>query len=495
VTIEREVKLPVPPTFEMPALDDIGGELRTVRHDDVDLDTVYYDAPDLRLIRAGASLRYREGRGWTAKLPTGGDTSLLARHEAEFPDEGGVVPTDALELLRAYLRTVDVVPVLRLRTRRRRWEVTDEAGRPVVDVDDDLVEVVSGTPSRLRFREIEVELRADDAAAVLDEVVDRLRRAGAGEPDPTPKPARALGAVATAPADVTTRMLPSKPAAGDVIRSAFAGSVAGLIRHDPVIRLDADPEGVHQARVATRRLRSDLRTFAPLLDDRWAAALRAELTWLGDALGAARDADVLLDRIRARVASLADAERPAATEIVGALERRDKDAHAALTDVLSGARYAALLDMLVEAANAPSVTDDASARAKDALPRLVRRPWKALRESVRDAGDAPTDEALHAVRIGAKRLRYAAEAVAHVVGKPARRLAASAEVLQDVLGEHRDAVVAAGWLRAWAVDASPDGAFAAGVLAGHEEAAAADARATWHAAWRALDHRKLRSWM
>ena len=40
-----------------------------------------------------------------------------------------------------------------------------------------------------------------------------------------------------------------------------------LIANDPGVRLGKDPESVHQARVATRRLRSDLRTFRPILDD------------------------------------------------------------------------------------------------------------------------------------------------------------------------------------------------------------------------------------
>ena len=68
--------------------------------------------------------------------------------------------------------------------------------------------------------------------------------------------------------------------AGNVVRRAIALSAIRLIRHDPVVRLDTDPEGVHQARVATRRLRSDLRTFRPLVDAAWSSALRDELGWL-----------------------------------------------------------------------------------------------------------------------------------------------------------------------------------------------------------------------
>jgi CHAD domain-containing protein len=382
-----------------------------------------------------------------------------------------------------------------LRTLRHRWDLEDADGQALAELVDDEVHVVVGTPGRVGFREVEVERRDGGSDELIDAVVRRLRAAGAGEPDPTPKPARALGAIAAAPPDVVVSELPTDPSAGDVIRRAFASSVLHLIRHDPAVRLDTDPEGVHQARVATRRLRSDLRTFSPLLDEDWARALRDELGWLGDALGTARDADVLLARIRERVSTLDATERPAAAEIVGTLERLDKDAHAGSIDALGSPRYADLLDTLVAAANAPELLDGASLPASEALPPLVRRPWKELRAAVRDAGERPTAEQLHGIRIDAKRLRYAAEAVSIVVGERARTLAARAEALQDVLGEHQDAVVAAAWLRAWAADGNADGAFAAGVIAGREGAAADRARSTWREAWEALDRRKLRSWM
>lgn len=495
MTVEREVKLPASPSFRMPALDGIADGVRVVGRDDEILHTVYYDASDLRLLRAGASLRYRGGHSWTVKLPVDERGPVLAREEVEFPDDGAVVPAHALRLVRAYLRTADVVPVLRLRTVRRRLDLVGAGEAPLVEVVDDEVDVVSGTLARVRFRELEVERRADDAGRLVDGVVRRLRRAGAGEPDPLPKPVRALGAIAAAPPDVVVGNLGDDPTAGEVVRAAIAASVLRLIRHDPVIRLGVDEEGVHQARVATRRLRSDLRTFGPLLDDGWTGSVRDELRWLADALGAARDADVLLGRTRGRGSTLGVVDRPGAAAIIGALEQRAKDAHVALLDAIDGPRYAILLDTLVEAANGPPLSDAASAPAGDVLPPLVRRPWTELRERARTATREPSAEALHAVRIRTKRLRYAADAVEPAVGTPARRLADAAEELQDVLGEHHDAVVAAGWLRAFAVDRPAGEAFVAGLLAGREEAASEDARARWRRTWRRLDRRKLRSWM
>jgi CHAD domain-containing protein len=280
------------------------------------------------------------------------------------------------------------------------------------------------------------------------------------------------------------------------VRRAIASSVVHLVRHDPVVRLDTDPEGVHQARVATRRLRSDRRTFGPRVDPEAMRAIRAELGWLAEALGEARDADVLLDRIRARVATLGPSEAPAATHVVGALEHRDKEAHAALIEAVRSPRYTALLEVLVDAANAPPLRPEASALAADVLPGLVRDPWRKLRKAVDRAGADAADAVLHGIRIRAKRTRYAAEAVAPVVGETARRFAKAAARLQDELGEHQDAVVAQAWLRGWAAEqASVDEAFAAGMLAGLEDAAARASRSIWRRAWKGLDRRSLRSWM
>jgi CHAD domain-containing protein len=158
-----------------------------------------------------------------------------------------------------------------------------------------------------------------------------------------------------------------------------------------------------------------------------------------------------------------------------------------LLAVLRTERYLELLDRLVEAANAPLLETGAGSSAKVVLRRLVRRPLRKLARQVGALGDRPTDEELHAVRIRAKRARYAAEAAAPVLGTRARAQAAAAAKLQDVLGEQHDAVVAEGWLRAQVrTSRSVASAFAAGELAGLERAAAARARKRWRKAWKKL---------
>jgi CHAD domain-containing protein len=279
------------------------------------------------------------------------------------------------------------------------------------------------------------------------------------------------------------------------VRRAIALSVIRLIRHDSVMRLDADPEGVHQARVATRRLRSDLRTFGPLVEPEFASALRDELGWLAGILGDVRDGDVLLARLRRRTSDLPEVDRQAADAVLETLQADRDAAHATLLEALTSRRYVELLDRLVDAANDPTLRKEADEPAAVVVPGLVRRPWHKLAKRVKAVADTPSDEKLHAVRIRTKRVRYAAEAAAPIVGKQARTFAQAAADLQDVLGDLNDAVVAAAWLDAWATAHPRESTRGAEALAAIERAAAERLRGEWRPAWEKLESPKLRTWM
>jgi len=484
---EREVKLAASPSFRLPELDGLVNGATAVAREPERLSTTYLDTEDLRLARWGVSLRYRLGEGWTLKLPVEQQGPLLVRDELTFEGNGRRPPRQAVDLVRAYVRTAELLPQIRLRTVRRRVELVDSSARLLADVVDDEVSVLVGRRLASRFRELEVEVGDETPQDVLDAVVSRLRSAGAGEVDPTPKYIRALGPRAGQLPEVAVEKLRSGATAGDVVRRAIAESVVRLIQHDTVMRLDSDPEGVHQARVATRRLRSDLRTFRPLLDPDWASSLRDELGWLAGILGTVRDGDVLLERMRKQASSLPPASADGAAGVLSTLEQARDAAHVELLDVLRGERYVALLDRLVEAARSPALLLEADLPASGSLAGLARRPWRKLRRSVSGLSHPPTDEELHGVRIPTKRCRYAADALEPVLGKRARVFARAAADLQDVLGDFNDAVVAERWLREWAAHTrSPRAAYAAGELAGLEHAAGQATRKRWRKAWREL---------
>ena len=497
--VEREVKLGAGPAFHLPDLAGVIAGVAVGPSETVRLDTVYFDTPDLRLARWGVSLRHRAGEGWTLKLASPPSTrtrpaAVLERDELTFEGGARTPPAAALEVVRAYVRKGQLVPVARLSTVRRRVRLVDSAGVRVAEVVDDEVSVRDGRRVAARFREIEVEVPGEDGVdAVITPLVTRLRGAGAGAPDPTPKHIRALGPRAIEPPEVAPEpLLPNAPAR-DVIRNAIAESVAALLHHDPLVRTGRDPEAVHQARVATRKLRSHLRTFAPLLDVEWTEPLRSELGWLALSLGAVRDREVLLERLRQRSQSLPANDIRSAGALPRLLENEIGDLRKKLKEDLDSQRYIDLLESLVAAAHSPATLAEAEQPAASVLPALATTPWRRLRSAVRQLPANPADPELHRIRILAKRARYAAEAVAPVAGPGADAFAKAAARLQTVLGEHQDSVTAQAWLRAAKV--SGRRAFVAGQLIALESIAARDARAEWQKVWQALDRKKLREWM
>ena len=488
MTLEREAKFAVGSDFVLPDLSAPGGGLRGHAMDTERFVSTYHDTGDLRLVRWGGSLRRRTGQGWTVKLPHGVDGVVATRHEIVFQGAADRPPADAIDLVRGIVRGGSLERVARLQTVRRRTCIATGGGtRAVAEVVDDEVSVLEGRRVVDRFREIEVELADGVEPATVAPVLAVISAGGARPGEPVSKVARALGDRAVAAPDVVVPHVASAPAVRDVVAWAIAGSVVRLIGHDATVRLGEDPEGVHQARVATRRLRSHLRTFGSMLEDDWRDELRAELRWLGDELGAVRDLDVLEERIRRHASTLPDDEASGVARVLDRLHRRREAARGALLSAMHGSRYVELLDVLVDAASSPRVLGEvADAPAADVLGVVMDAPWKHLRTRCRKLEPTSDDAALHDARIRAKRVRYAAESLVPVFGKPARRFARRTEALQQVLGAHQDAVMATAWLRHEAMNAPTRMAFAAGRLAAIEATAHDEARTGWPAAWERL---------
>jgi len=500
---EREIKFASPAGFRLPPLTDPGGDVFASPETTALLSATYYDTADLRITRAGASLRYRDPEGWTVKLPRpDGDDEILSRDEHHVGGSPEAPPDAVLDLVHSLTRGSSVAEVATLVTNRTTVLLHDAQGVGLGEVVNDLVEVMfpdrDPLASPVSFGEVELELSAAATNTHRTAVVARLHSVDAGPIDPTPKIVRALGNAATRPPDVRVPAFGGDaPSIEDVVRTAIATSVDRLIRYDPAARLGADPEGVHQARVATRRLRSDLRTFRSVLDEQWATSLSDELRWLGEVFGAVRDADVLLERLDAKVVELPEIDRVPAKRLLDRLRNDHEQGRGRMLLALRSDRYDALLDRAVAAADRPRFllrvddTDDV-----DALRQLARRPWKHLARDVDALSDNPSDLALHGVRIRAKRARYAAEAVAPAFGKPARSFARAVTRLQDVLGEHQDAIIAAEWLRRAAASTDDESTgFAAGQLAAIEHRDAERARRAWPDAWRRANRKRLRSWL
>jgi hypothetical protein len=164
-------------------------------------------------------------------------------------------------------------------------------------------------------------------------------------------------------------------------------------------------------------------------------------------------------------------------------------------DVPSGVAGVAPVSEHDEAGGTPWAGLSGDELAVDALPQLVRKPWRRLVRAITALGDDPADEELHDIRIRAKRLRYACEAVAVVVGKPAARLAKDAATLQGVLGDQHDAVVAEEWLREASRGAKGVSALVAGQLIAGERAAQRLGREEWGEPARRVTSPEHRVWL
>lgn len=494
---ELELKFAIEPGFELPAtlLDQPDTSLRSLPP--LDLHAAYYDTPDLRLARNGITLRYRTGEGeggkWTLKLPSVGDAH--EREEIDAEGDADTPPQEISDLVVAYTRSEELQPLVTLQTTRRRWAV-DQAngGGDLAELVHDEVAVYREQELVDHFRELELESKGAPPDR-LDEIARDLVEGGAVPSAPTPKALRAIGSLLEPEIDPVERIDRREPA-GVAVRHAIVHALDRMRRNDPLARLGSG-EGVHQMRVAARRLRSDLKTFGPLVPSEWADPLRAELKWLGNLLGAIRDLDVM----EAKLLSAAEDLESSLSPLFDELARRKEEARAVALEELRGPRYVALVDALVAAAQSPPLEPAAARPCGEVLPPLVARRWKALRRNARALDVESEPERWHETRIAAKRARYAAEAIAPAIGRKAGRCAVKfadlCSKVQDALGDLQDAHVAIDTIERVADENSGEGELnrAAGRLLERQRLEIATARENFWSSWRKLDRKKNVKWL
>ncbi len=247
---EIETKYEVPAGTALPPLVQLPDVSGTSGPDEQELEAEYYDTGDLRLLRAGVTLRRRRGgddAGWHLKLPVAADT----RREIQLPlgRSGRRVPAQLAALVRVHSRGVPLRPVARISTRRERTVLLGRDGESLAEVAADEVsaQTMGDATTVSTWREVEVELTGGDRRLLLaaDKVLrrDGLRPARWGA-----KLEHALdGQLPPPPA---RKDLSGKSAAGEVVLAYIGEQAAALKALDPMVRRD-EPDAVHQMRVAT----------------------------------------------------------------------------------------------------------------------------------------------------------------------------------------------------------------------------------------------------
>jgi CHAD domain-containing protein len=498
---ETEAKYDASPGTPLPRLDGLSQVASTVFPDADQLEAEYFDTEDLRLVRAGITLRRRTGgqdAGWHLKLPAGPGTPREIR--VPLGRAGRRVPAELARLVRVYTRGEPLRPVVQMSTRRRRAILLDHKGESLAEVsaDDVRARTMGDATTVSEWQEVEVELTGGDRALLT--AADRaLRRDGLRPANRSAKLERALGV--ELPGPDTGRLTPSS-SARQVVQAYLRTQAETLKALDPLVRGD-EPDSVHQMRVATRRLRSSLRAFGKVIPRSQTEHLAGELKWLGGVLGDARDAEVLVAHLRDGLSSFPVEQviGPVQARVQGHFAPQQAAARTALLRALDSERYFSLLSELDELIDDPPSGPAAPGAAGDVLPAAVRSAYRRTARRMRQARRArrglATDVALHEARKAAKRARYAGEAVAPALGSKARRFTGQMKKVQSVLGDHQDTVIARQAERELGIAAhlAGENAFSYGLLYQQDSCRASQLRAQARHTWKKASRSRYRHWM
>ena len=435
------------------------------------LESRYYDTTDRRLAARGVSVRVRriDGLGadteapahylQTIKAKTHGQGAHVERGEWECPIEDWTPRLDLVADTEALDRLGLVMPEeleLVVASEVERTLVLVE--QPVPGVPAAIIEVAfdkgrlvarppgdGATELALPIAEIELELKAGPIRGLYF-LLDQLRRWARLEITTANKAERGFRlAAGTHPTAVKAskvsleREMSTAEALSVILDNCLGQWLANI---DPAAD-GRDIEGVHQLRIAIRRSRSALSTFATALDPTLRRAWNDRLKTLITATGSARERDVFSTQLLPPIAAAApEAVTPALAALAARLKTERAATHEDVRRYLEGDGHA---DLLLDWASWVALEgwhEAASAAAGEVLARpvveLARDLLNKRHKRVKKLGKGfvrLTDTERHQVRLALKKLRYAVEFLGGLFpGKAARRYAKAAAALQDELG-------------------------------------------------------------
>jgi len=448
--------------------------LETVKPQRFRLFNTYYDTSDLDLFRRGIALRLRR-KGSTEWLMTvkGGDPAagaLAQRSEWEAPTQPGVFNFDMVtdEGLRDFLKShqTNLRPVFSTDFTRTAWTLDHSGAIIELALDRGRIDAVSlkdgVTQASEPICEVELELVEGNSPDALFEIAIELATDLHLHPAIASKAERGY-ALANHSVTSPSKSLPSSIVRDispeEAFRSLALSCLLQLQRNERGAIDGLDPEYVHQARVAIRRLRSCFRVFAPVLSPAFVGIYGPRWGGLARQLGGARDWDVFLvetlapleeafpgdaDLARLREKSLAIQSAAQASASV-ALTRKD---YSQLLLAFSAALFR------VEPPTIGSKDSDGKSLRKFAVRRLQKRA-----ETVKKLAHKPSgldDGQRHRLRIAFKKLRYALEFFAPLLPhKRLKRYQEGLAAIQDLLGRLNDQVTAERLIRELHAEGEP----------------------------------------
>ncbi|HEX4782177.1 MAG TPA: CHAD domain-containing protein [Usitatibacter sp.] len=414
--------------------------------------SIYFDTREGTLSRNGMALRLRrEGRHWVQALKAGssGTGGVHSRGEWEFPRRDGTLDVSLLEstpfsqMKDAGEVAARLAPLFEVHFTRETWTVEPAPGaRLEVALDLGSVEARQRTSP---IAEVEIEClegspgHAFDLARRIMEHV-HLRPSGVTKAE---RGYRLMRGERPHPVKAAKLHLDIALSPADAGRAIVGAGLEQLQANDAGLATGHDPEYVHQARVAMRRMRSALRMFRREIGLNRAKAWRDALGETSRALGRSRDWDVFAMRTLPAALEAHGDEALAAKLRRRVSRRRSKERQEARDALLSPRHTATVLEISQWLARADGGDDPPAPRSlAQFATRTIRKRRKRLLAGALMLGALPAAEQ-HRVRIDAKRLRYAVDGLGSLFRQgPLDGFAANVEALQDALGDCNDAATA-----------------------------------------------------
>lgn len=228
----------------------------------------------------------------------------------------------------------------------------------------------------------------------------------------------------------------------EAARAAIAFHREGLLRERPGAE-KGEVESIHQLRVATRRLRTAIRLFRRALYASQADKLRRELATVAGAAGRVREADVTEELLRKRARKLDPQLAKALAPLFNEVSHRRVEGMKELKQVLNSKTHATVEKRLA----APTFRRGRDVVLGSIASELLRPLLRAMIRAGEGLGDDAPPEAIHRLRIRAKRVRYTLEMLGGLGRKKLQKTLVRLERLQAVLGEHNDVTAAMIWVR------------------------------------------------
>jgi inorganic triphosphatase YgiF len=426
--------------------------------------SIYYDTKDHRLSRKRLAFRVRQsGRGRFVQTLKSGNRAEVAGNargewEVDLPDGTPQLTAFAdpavLELTGLVLPD-ELVPIFETRFKRQALLVEwPDGDRPPARIEVAFDRGAIRADGRERpICEVELELKQGEARALF-ELAEAMRALAPLRLHPLDKAARGYLLVDDAPPawhKAKPVVLTPGMLVDDALHAIFGGCMRQWLDNEAATRDARDPEGLHQLRVALRRLRSALTLFKTALAEPARRGWSDELRWLLGPLGPARDLDVFATETMAPVAAARGAGDPALTALAELVDDRRRRAHARVGEVLASERYGDFSFKLAcwiarrgwrqDGADIDVLLAQRQPVPEFAAAILHRRHRRVLKRGKRFAELTPPQR--HELRIALKKLRYGTEFFGSLYeGKPVERFRKAAARMQDVLGHLNDVAVA-----------------------------------------------------